>query len=179
MRLFFGLSLPDEIRRAAQERALLLCESTPGRYVPPENYHITLAFLGDVPEERLRDAHDVLARCIRDVPSPRIALGDTGYFGRAQNAILIIRAHAQPALDSLHERLVRELQSAGLPADPGPFSPHITLARHACIGALPAGETPSFVARQAHVFLSARDELSVLRYTPLLSAPFSGGKIPD
>ncbi|MBQ4609867.1 MAG: RNA 2',3'-cyclic phosphodiesterase [Clostridia bacterium] len=173
MRLFFGLSLPEDVRRAAHARALALCEHTPGRYVPPENYHITLAFLGDVPQERLRDAQEVLARCIRSLPAPRMTLGDTGYFGRAQNAILIIRVQAEPELSGLHERLVRELLAAGLPADPGPFSPHITLARHARIGALPAGNAPSFTAGQAHVFLSARDEGGVLRYTPLCAAAFA------
>ena len=49
MRLFFGLSLPGDVRavtRACAESAAL---SIPGRYPPAENHHVTLAFLGEVP----------------------------------------------------------------------------------------------------------------------------------
>lgn len=174
MRLFFGLSLPDDIRRAADARAAACRAFIPGRYILSENYHITLAFLGDVPQARLGDAQDVLARCIQAFPAPIVTLGETDYFGRQQNAILILRVSCKPALDSLHRQLVCDLLSCGLPADRGPFSPHITLARHACMpdGPLPAGETPFFSPAQAHIFLSARDETDTLRYTPIFSAPF-------
>lgn len=174
MRLFFGLSLPPDIRLAADARARACQALIPGRYVLPENYHITLAFLGDVPQERLGDAHAVLARCIGRVAPPVLRLGDTDYFGRQQNGILILRVLSAPALDSLHEMLVHELLACSLPADRGPFSPHITLARHACVpgGPLPAGEALCFSPSQAHVFLSARDETDTLRYTPLFSASF-------
>lgn len=174
MRLFFGLSLPDDIRRAADARAEACRAFIPGSYVLSENHHITLAFLGDVPQERLGDAQDVLVRCLQDFPAPILTLSKTDYFGRRQNAILILRVLSNPMLDSLHNRLVCELLSCGLPADRGPFSPHITLARHARVpeSPLPEGEALCFSPAQAHVFLSARDETDILRYTPLFSAPF-------
>lgn len=174
MRLFFGLSLPDEIRRASAKRADNCRALIPGRYTLQENYHITLAFLGDVPQARLANAQDVLSSCIKSIPAPVLTLGETGYFGRQQNGILILHVHSDPALDHLHNLLVLRLLDAGLPADLGPFSPHITLARHACVpdGALPTGDALSFVPDKAHLFLSARDETDTLRYTPLFSSPF-------
>lgn len=174
MRLFFGISLPDDIRRAAAARAQDCRAFIPGRYVPAENYHITLAFLGDVPQERLADAQRVLASCIADTPAPALTLGETDYFGRQQNGILILRVQSEPALDALHGALVSALLADGLPADPGPFSPHITLARHACVpdGMLPRGQALCFCPKEAHVFLSARDDANILRYTPLSSSPF-------
>lgn len=176
MRLFFGLSLPEDIRDAAAARAQQCSAVIPGRYAIKENYHVTLAFLGDVPPERLRDACDVLAREIAGAQPPVLTFGETAHFGRAQNAILILALLSDPPLDALHARLVHGLQAAGLPADPGPFSPHITLARHACLpdAPLPAGRAVSFVPGCAHVFLSARDESGVLRYTPLFTCPFAG-----
>lgn len=174
MRLFFGLSLPDSVRavtRACAESAAL---SFPGRYAPAENHHITLAFLGEVPPERLPDARDVLARCAAAFPAPTLTLQGFGCFGRRTNGILILRVHSEPPLAPLHDRLVRALAGAGLPADPGPFSPHITLARHAALpDALPACPPVSFTAASSHVFLSARDTAGVLRYTPLETVPFS------
>jgi len=168
MRLFFGIRLPEEIldvtRRCAQEAHKII----PGRYALSENHHITLAFLGEVERERLEDAHAVLQRCTADFPAPLLTLDGFSHFGKAENGILILKVKSEPALDALHERLVDALGEAGLPADPGPFSPHITLARHARIeGAAPACPSACFRAEQAHVFLSARDEKNVLRYMPL------------
>lgn len=174
MRLFFGLSLSAAVREEAERCARLLQEGVPGRYADPDNYHITLAFLGDVPEERLDKACAVLERCVRAHPAPLITLDGVSHFGREQNAILILRAKSDPPLDALHEALVSALREAGLPADDGPFSPHVTLARHAVMSsALPACEPVSQRSSRAHLYLSARDADHILRYTPLFSVPFA------
>ena len=174
MRLFFGLSLPPSAREATADYARRAAQAVPGRYALPDNHHITLAFLGEVPPERLPDARDVLARCAAAFPAPVLTLCGFDHFGRRENAILILRVHSEPPLGPLHDRLVRALAQADLPADPGPFSPHITLARHAALpDALPACPPVSFTATQAHVFLSARDTAGVLRYTPLETVSFA------
>ena len=172
MRLFFGLSLPEEVRAVTRQCALEAQRIIPGRYALSENHHITLAFLGEVPQERLKDAQRVLEGCV-SFPAPKLTLCGFSHFGRAENGILILRVKSEPALDSLHEVLVSALETEGLPADRGPFAPHITLARHACVGKdFPACPEISFTADRAHVFLSARDEANVLRYTPLYAVPF-------
>lgn len=179
MRIFFGLSLPGlaccAVESLSREGQALI----PGRYTLPGNHHLTLAFLGDVPKERLPDAQDVLARCAAVFPAPRIAVSGADFFGSAQNAILILRAGSQPDLASLHDALTGALSEASLPFSPGPFSPHITLARHArttpeALSRLSedAKRVPAFTVPCAHLFLSARDEEDVLRYTPLFRAGF-------
>ena len=175
MRLFFGISLPEQIRHAVSSRAAACRLQIPGRYVPEENYHITLAFLGNVPEAQTDDAVSVLSRCIRDLPPPLQTLGETSFFGRPQNAILIVRVLSEPSLDPLHHALVKSLEAASLPFDPGPFCAHITLARHAGIPEhLPSPqESISFIPDCAHLYLSARNEQNVLLYTPIASVPFS------
>ena len=174
MRLFFGLSLPPQIRAATADCALQAQQTIPGRYALAENHHITLAFLGETPPERFEAACGVLARCAADFPAPRLTLDGFSHFGRAQNGILILRVKSEPALDALHARLISALHEEGLPADPGPFCAHITLARHAQIpDILPSCPALSFEAAQAHVFLSARDSKNILRYTPLHSVPFA------
>lgn len=175
MRLFFGLSLPPDIRLAAAACAAQAQAAIPGRYAPAENYHITLAFIGEVSEDRLPDAHAVLESAVCRFPAPRITLLAPDHFGRAQNGILILRAASDPPLEPLHDLLIRSLISSGLPADPGPFAPHITLARHADVTrGLPRVPEPlSFAARKAHVYLSARNQDGVLAYTPIASAAFS------
>ncbi len=180
MRIFFGLSLPGGARSAVESLSLSAQALLPGRYVLPGNHHLTLAFLGDVPETRLNEARDVLARCAAAFPAPRIAVSGADTFGSASNAILVLRAESQPDLTPLHDALLSSLEKAALPFSPGPFAPHITLARH--VRAEPdallrlgrmAREIPAFHAPCAHLFLSARDEANVLRYTPLFHAGFA------
>ena len=172
MRLFFGLSLPEEIRRATARCAALAQETIPGRYALCENYHITLAFLGNVPEERLADARRVLEGCV-SFPAPVLTLDGFSHFGWSDNGILILRVKSEPALDALHDVLVSALQAEGLPVDKGPFSPHITLARHARMpDCLPDCPSLSFAADCVHLFLSARDAENILRYTPLYTVSF-------
>ena len=175
MRLFFGISLPDSVRQAAAARAGACQQLIPGRYVREENYHITLAFLGNVPEDRVAEAQEVLRRCIEPLAAPQLTLGETSFFGRAQNAILIARVNSVPSLDPLHNALIQSLEAASLPFDPGPFSPHITLARHARIEgvSLPSAEALSFVPGCAHLYLSARNEQDVLTYTPVYTVSFA------
>lgn len=181
MRLFFGLSLSSQARAYTAACAELAASCVPGRYAPADNHHLTLAFLGGVEEARLPDAQRVLAQCIAAFPAPRITLGELDCFGPLRSAILILRAESRPALEPLHEALCAALLADGLPCSPGPFCPHVTLARRAvlseaqlaALNAARHGEGASFIARRAHVFLSARDEHQMLRYTPLLSADFA------
>ena len=85
-------------------------------------------------------------------------------------------AMSAPGASSI-EALIRGAQMRALPFDPGPFSPHITLARRAVLSqeALDSlhPRPLSFRPTQAHVFLSARDAQGSLCYTPLASAPFA------
>ena len=174
MRLFFGLTLPPEVRKATAAYAHRAAQTLPGRYALPENHHITLAFLGEVEPARLGGAQAVLAACAAAFPAPLVTVEGPGHFGREENAILTLRAGSEPPLAPLHEALVAALDARGLPFDPGPFSPHVTLARHARLtDAPPPPFAPvRFRAARACLFLSARDRENVLRYTPLYSAPF-------
>ena len=174
MRLFYGLSLPDFIReetaRAAQN------EEISGRYSLVSNHHITLAFLGEVPPERLQDAQQILSEYVSAFPAPKLTLGKADYFGKPDNGILILRVKSEPDLTPLHHALISACIQNHLSADSGAFSPHITLARHAQTTPQTLSRiTPkplSFTPECAHLFLSARDEQDVLRYTPLFSVPF-------
>lgn len=118
MRLFYGLSLPDDIRAEAAFAARRAEARMPGRYGAPSNYHITLAFLGEVAPERLPDAQAILAGHIAPMPAPTITLGPVDFFGRAENAILILRALCNPPLDALHNALAADAQACGLPSIP-------------------------------------------------------------
>lgn len=96
MRLFYGLSLPDfvlqETARIARQSESLIA----GRYSEVSNHHITLAFLGEVPPERLSDAEYILQKHAAAFPVPTLTLEIADYFGKPDNAILILRVKSLP-----------------------------------------------------------------------------------
>ena len=114
MRLFYGLSLPDfvlqETARIARQSESLIA----GRYSEVSNHHITLAFLGEVPPERLSDAERILQKHAAAFPVPTLTLEIADYFGKPDNAILILRVKSLPALDALHDALIADCAQSGL-----------------------------------------------------------------
>ncbi|MFR6376443.1 MAG: hypothetical protein ACLUN5_08160 [Oscillospiraceae bacterium] len=64
-------------------------------------------------------------------PAPTITLGPVDFFGRAENAILILRALCNPPLDALPQRPVRaDVRHAVCPSIPA-CSPRTSPSRHA------------------------------------------------
>ena len=108
------------------------------RLVPRERMHLTLVFLGDVPEDRLPAAKAAVAAGVarwaagRDRGSrlPHIRIGGGGRFGRGRFTTLWAGVRGDvAALGDLVGDLRRELRTAKLPFDVKPFRPHVTLAR--------------------------------------------------
>ncbi|MGC4893771.1 RNA 2',3'-cyclic phosphodiesterase [Micromonospora sp. DT31] len=105
------------------------------RLADPADLHLTLAFLGEVPDGRLADAQDALGRAAQEFRNgraepPRLRLGGGGSFGQGRSAVLWVDVRGDAdALDML-ARLVRGgLRAAGLPYDEKPFRAHLTIAR--------------------------------------------------
>ncbi len=125
VRLFVALALPDEVK--AQLAAL--AGGIPGaRWVPPENYHLTLRFIGEIESWQAEEVDAALAA----IRAPRfdLALAGIGTFekgGRIQS--IHITAERSEALTRLQAKVETALQRVGLPPDRRRFAPHVTLAR--------------------------------------------------
>lgn len=124
-RLFVALAMPEDIRdRLAGPRAGL-----PGaRWVPPENLHLTLRFVGEADGAAARDAADALSRI--DAGGFDLALSGVGAFesgGRARS--VWAGTEPEPALDALQRKVDGALARAGVRMDTRRFRPHVTLAR--------------------------------------------------
>ena len=125
MRLFVGLGLPFALREAL---ASLRHGLTGARWVPPENYHLTLRFLGETPNHVAEEVDHALA-ALRARAFP-LALGGTGVFERnGRLSTLWVGVDRVPALDHLQNKIATALQRAGLPAERRRFQPHVSLAR--------------------------------------------------
>ena len=130
MRLFVALALPEEIRWQLR----LLCGGLPtgngsvNRWVPPENFHITLRFLGEVDG---RDAHYVDA-ALAGIRAPRFSLRLKGVdaFSSGQRVKAVYAGvEKQPALQHLHDKVESAVVRAGLPPEGQKYTPHVTLTR--------------------------------------------------
>ncbi|HEX5312844.1 RNA 2',3'-cyclic phosphodiesterase [Aquabacterium sp.] len=96
------------------------------RPTPAPDLHLTLHFLGQVPEHRLADLLQALP-----LPTKSIELAlDT--LELWPNHIAALTPSSVPeALLALHAKLAETIDSLGLPRETRPYRPHVTLARKA------------------------------------------------
>ncbi len=124
-RLFVALSLPAGLR----EDIAGLTGGIPGaRWIPPENFHLTLRFVGEVENWRADDVDEALLN-IRARPF-ELSLRGVGLFekaGRIQS--LWVGAERADALAHLQNKIETALQRIGLLPERRRFAPHVTLAR--------------------------------------------------
>lgn len=126
MRLFVGLELPWELR---QRVALLANAGIPGaRWVPPENYHLTLRFIGETPGHLAEEIDHTLAALA--APSFTLILTGIGTFGKGgRSQSLWVGVERSEPLERLQSKIETALQRCGLEPERRRFQPHLTLAR--------------------------------------------------
>lgn len=139
MRAFIALEPPEGFVEEVAAMARVLSAAVEGRFVPRQNYHVTLAFLGDVDEAQAREAMDAMDEACAEAAAVLMRPDGLGKFGRASDATLWMALAPDAELTGLADRIREALRSRGIGFDGKPFLPHITLARRAKLpkGALP------------------------------------------
>lgn len=173
MRAFIALEMPEEFVCDASQLARQLRRDVEGNFVSAKNYHLTLAFLGEVGEAEISSAMFAMDEACRTAGPMPIDVEGLGTFGkRAGGSGLWLEVAKDPELMALAERLRANLAAFGVRYDDSlSFSPHVTLARRA---KLPAGELPGLMfplpceARQVTLFRSYLEK-SGARYKPLFT----------
>ena len=125
MRLFVGLDLPWSLR----QRLSFLAGGIPGaRWLPPENYHVTLRFIGEVAGYRAEEIDHALA-ALRG-RGFTLSLAGVGTFEKAGRPVALwVAVERNPQLDLLQSKIETACQRAGLEPERRRFAPHVTLAR--------------------------------------------------
>lgn len=121
MRLFVGLRPSEEFRTALSVlQSRLQAAGVAAKYLDPSNLHMTLAFIGEWPEN--------ITALLPEVDWPfQLTLSHAGLFPEAK--VIWAGVEASDALNCLAEQVRSSLLKAGIPFDPKPFVPHITLGR--------------------------------------------------
>ena len=156
MRLFIACELPDAVRQALAGTSAALRDSVEGRYVAPDSFHVTLAFLGDVPGSRIPALSRILDEACQGTGSIPVALGALGSFGRKRSATLWQAFADDSQLKELASRIRMALSDDGFFFDEKEFRAHITLMRAANIseGVLPMPEVEAGIIERVSLFSS-------------------------
>jgi RNA 2',3'-cyclic 3'-phosphodiesterase len=124
-RLFVALALPENVRWQLR----LLSGGLPGaRWVGPNNFHITLRFIGEVDGA----AFHYIDAALAGVRAPRfsLSLAGIGHFGSgAKLRSIWAGVDKQPALTHLRDKIESAVVRAGSEPNGQKFHPHVTLAR--------------------------------------------------
>jgi 2'-5' RNA ligase len=123
-RIFTGLEIPAAV---GSELSMLRGGLPGARWIDPENYHVTLRFIGDVDDVVAQEVASMLGVVRRTEFELRFdAL--TSFGGRRPRALVATLGPTQALMDlqAEHERLMRRV---GLDAEGRKFTPHVTLAR--------------------------------------------------
>jgi len=125
IRLFVGLALPDALRDALAG----LHAPIPGaRWVPRENLHLTLHFIGEVDGHMAEEAAVALGHV--DAEAFALTVEGVGQFGsRGRVRALWAGAARNEALERLQGQVESACRRLGLGGDGRRFLPHVTLAR--------------------------------------------------
>ena len=126
LRLFFAV-WPDASGRASiASLASEVAHAAGGRAMPGDKVHLTLAFLGGQPAERVA-ALQRLAGGIKAEPF-MLALDEVGCFP-GSGITWLGASVVQSGLSALHAQLEHALRGHGFPVEDRPYAPHLTLAR--------------------------------------------------
>ena len=125
-RLFFAFWPDAATREALAHASRKAVRSSGGRPVPPSKLHVTIAFLGSVAASRMAALEAVALR----VTAAPLELVFDGIACWAKPQVLVATCSAPPLpATAIASQLWSGLVPLGIPADPRPFRPHVTLAR--------------------------------------------------
>ena len=133
MRLFFGIKLSEKVRNSVS-RAIAKQDfgRVPFRWVPPENFHFTLKFLGETDENKLPAIRDGAVKVSQGIENGfSLSLDEFGAFPSLSSPRVIFYSviDGVDVLTYLAKGLEREMSALGFRKEKRTYHPHLTLAR--------------------------------------------------
>ncbi len=160
MRLFTALDLPDDIR--AQYADLQAPAALDAQWTDPQQFHVTLRFIGDVDTAQATDYEAALAS-IEAPTAECVPYGLSVLPSRRNPSVLIVGLERRARLLSVYQSVTDALEEQGLEPESRKYRPHVTLARlddlsaetvHRFLSEQEPEELPSFTADAVHLYES-------------------------
>lgn len=174
VRLFVAVALPEPVQEHLDSRTGPLRDSLTGwRWVPPAQRHLTLSFLGEVPEDRLASLDRRMRLAARRHEPFRLELAGLGAFNSARRARVLwagVRGDRE-ALSALADSVSAGARRAKLDIEQRRYRPHVTVGRRGSpvdlretLGRLTGYAGPSWPVRefmlvQSHLGSAVRHEV--------------------
>ncbi len=183
MRLFVALEIPAVVRgNLAALIKSLRGVSPQTRWIRPQNLHVTLKFIGEVPETKLAAIRNALAG-VRSEQPVALDFRGLGFFPNEKHPrVFWAGIDASTNLKTLAANIDGATEKVGIPREQRPFSPHLTLARfepprlpeklRAAIQENAAREFGSVRTSQFHL-IESKLKPSGAEYTTVESFPFA------
>ncbi|MGE8078669.1 RNA 2',3'-cyclic phosphodiesterase [Peribacillus loiseleuriae] len=128
---FYALTLPDETKEFLKQTSeRIKSEFAFKKWLHQDDYHITLAFLGDAPEEMRQKSLEFVNDALTEASRIDLQLDNIGIFGNVETPrILWAGMNPSEQLSNLRKKVYVACEEACFTLDKKPFKPHITLAR--------------------------------------------------
>ncbi|OQB23765.1 MAG: 2'-5'-RNA ligase [Firmicutes bacterium ADurb.Bin182] len=129
MRLFIAIELPKTVRsELGNIRDNVRSKSFGGRFVPEENMHVTLHFIGESSD--LASAAEAMRRSVSGIRPFTLSIGEYGFFQTGEGKTYFVTVEGDiKELNSLYESLQSALGDCGFKRAHRKYKPHITLGR--------------------------------------------------
>lgn len=127
MRMFIALTMPDAtVKNLEKMQAQLQPFCIKGSFVPRQNLHLTLKFLGETPIDKLFELEELLDT-LKKFPAPEMSIQQVSTL-RAAN-IVCAKLKSSSSLYEMETYLSCELDKMGFTVEKRNYTPHITLIR--------------------------------------------------
>ena len=133
MRLFIALTPPPEVQQVVWDAfAALRRRSYPVKWVRPDGIHITLKFLGEVPEDRQPELVRSLGEAVQGAKAVTLVVQGAGAFPDPRRPrVFWAGVVPEPAIELLANAVERVFEPLGFPTEARAFRPHLTVGRAA------------------------------------------------
>ena len=132
MRAFLGIDFTPDMKQDLYEfQQGLRKQASSGRWKREENFHLTLAFLGEITLSKKKEIDVAMEKVCLDQPSFSLGFSELGMFpGRDSIRVLWLGLGGEiESLLTLHRAMGRALEPIGFPPEQKKFRPHITLGQ--------------------------------------------------
>lgn len=131
LRCFISIDIPDQIRREIDVLVGNLKKYDADiKWIPPENLHVTLKFLGSTPENLLPGINDALSAMVSSYEPFCIKIVDTGVFPNQKNPrVCWVGIEDSGRLKALQADVDSAAKLFGFKPEDREFTPHLTIGR--------------------------------------------------
>lgn len=132
MRTFIAIEIPAEIKKEmAKVQDELKRSGADAGWTRPEGIHLTLKFLGEVPETKIEEIKNALVRAAEATSRFRLKIAGAGAFPNPKNPRVVWLGVSGDIdnLSALQGSVEESMTAMGFDREERAFSPHLTLAR--------------------------------------------------